>query len=446
MRRLLEIAGLALALLVTGLAPSAAVAQDETNIVIDQGTLRARPVSVPDFIGPDPASAERGAQIAAVIVNNLTNSGWFTVSDPASHIGSIPDINIQPRFSDWRTIGSEALVTGEAVLDGSGGLRVAFRLWNVQTQQQVAGLRFETNEDNWRRVAHQISDRIYERIIGDEGYFDTQIVFIHESGPKTNPVTRLAIMDQDGANSEFLTDGDYWVFLPTFSSRGRQIVYVSYRDGPPMTYLFDLDTGDELPLFTVNQEVESYAARFSPDDRQLVMTQSTRGNADIHLYDIQSGRMQRLTTEPSIDTEPSFSPDGRQIVFRSNRSGEGTGNLYVMNADGTGVRRITFGQGIYSTPVWSPRGDYIAFTNQSGGVFRLGVIRPDGSGERLLTQAFKIDRPTWSPNGRVIMFPVELPGTSLRKELRAIDITGRNERIVPTPGNASDPAWSPVLE
>lgn len=442
MRRLLHILGAALALALTALAP--ALAQEEIRIT--QGELRARPVSVPDFIGATDEDRTLGADIAAVITNNLENSGWFDVSDTASHLQIISDINVQPRFADWRAIGSEALLTGTAEVLPSGDIRVAFRLWNVQTQQQLAGLRFETTRDNWRRVAHQISDRVYERMIGDEGYFDTHIVYIHESGPKTNPVTRLAVMDQDGANPEFLTDGEYMVLLPTFSPTAQQIVYVSFRDIRPTTYLFDLETGREERLFEISAESESYSARFSPDGQRLVTTISQGGNSDIHVFDLRTRRLDRVTTEVSIDTEPSFDPTGQRIVFRSDRAGRGTSNLYVMNVDGSDVRRLTFGNGIYGTPVWSPRGDYIAFTNQSRGQFRLGVIRPDGTGERLLTEAFKIDRPTWSPNGRIIMFSVELPGTSIRKELRTIDITGRNERVLETPGNASDPAWSPLLD
>ncbi len=432
-------AGLAFAL--AAFAP--ALAQEEIRIT--QGELRARPISVPDFIGPDEASRALGADIAGVIINDLESSGWFDASDPASHIQQISDIDVQPRFADWRLIGSEALVAGSVEVLSSGDVRVAFRLWNVQTQSQMAGLRFETTRDNWRRVAHQVADRVYERLLGDEGYFDTRIVYIHESGPKTNPVTRLAIMDQDGANPEFLTNGDYMVLLPTFSPTAQQIAYVSFRDMRPTTYLFDIETGREERLFEISPEAESYSARFSPDGQSIVTTVSQGGNSDIHVFNLSTRRLTRITNEPSLEAEPSFDPTGRRIVFRSNRAGESSSHLYTMNVDGTDVRRLTFGQGIYGTPVWSPRGDYIAFTNQSRGQFRLGVIRPDGTGERIITQNFKIDRPTWSPNGRVLMFSVEYPGSQIRKEIRTIDVTGRNERVLNTPGNASDPAWSPLL-
>ena len=178
------------------------------------------------------------------------------------------------------------------------------------------------------------------------------------------------------------------------------------------------------------------------------MAFAERGNSDIRLMDLRTRKSIRLTTHPAIDTSPSGSPDSRFVVFNSDRGG--SPQIYVMNIDGTNVHRISFGRGRYATPVWSPRGDLIAFTKQLSGEFYIGVMRPDGSGERLLTKSFLDEAPTWSPNGRVLMFfrqqPSDSKGRGGRTRLYSVDLTGYNLREVVTPGDASDPAWSSLLQ
>jgi TolB protein len=187
----------------------------------------------------------------------------------------------------------------------------------------------------------------------------------------------------------------------------------------------------------------SFAPRFSPDGRRVIMSLQDGGNSDIFVLDLASRVTSQLTNAAAIDTAPSYSPDGQQIVFESDR--DGTQQIYVMNADGSGLQRISYGEGRYSTPVWSPRGDNIAFTKMYSGRFAIGVMRPDGSGERLLTEGYHNEGPTWAPNGRVLMFFRETRGEQGGPTLWSVDLTGRNEQRVPTPGFASDPAWSPLL-
>ncbi len=434
-------------LAVIGLSAFAAQAQNEEPIFnINESILDPAPVAVTDFIAADENSASMGMDIAAVITNNLERSALFRPIDKNAFVDSVSAFDQAPRFEDWRLIGAEALITGQVEINAQGDLVVSFRLWDTFRQRQMAGQVFNTTTDNWRRVAHKISDLVYERYTGEAGYFDTRIVYIEESGQKTDPRTRLTIMDQDGANRRFLTDGSYWVFLPTFSPTQQEIVYVSYRDGTPKTFLFNLETGREEALFEITQDAESYSARFTPDGTRVVTTVSVRGNSDIHMYDLRTQRLNRLTREPSIEVEPSMDPTGQRIVFTSDRSGGGNRQLYVMNADGSNPQRISRGDGRYGTPVWSPRGDLIAFTKQARGLFSLGVMRTDGSGERILVETFKIDRPTWSPNGRVLLYTTEGSGTDLNKEIRSIDLTGFNDRSISTVGVASDPAWSPLLD
>jgi TolB protein len=422
--------GIVAALVSTAALTLPASAQIEVDV--NRGDVKPLPVAIPAFGG------ERGADIAQVITGNLERSGLFAPIAPAAFIERSIQVNVQPRFADWKTINAQALVNGQVSVVG-GQLVVDFRLWDVFSEQQLLGLQFTSTPENWRRVAHKISDAVYERLTGEKGYFDTRIVFVSESGGRLNRVKRLGIMDQDGANPSYLTDGSYIVMTPRFSSTSQEITYMSLRPEGSAIYLFNLETGRREALGNFPGMV--YAPRFSPDGSKVAFSVERAGNSDIYVMDLRSRNSTRLTAGPSIETSPSFSPDGSRIVFNSDRGG--SPQLYVMGADGSGVRRISYGSGRYTTPVWSPTGDFIAFTKQSGSEFHIGVMRADGSEERLLTTSYLDEGPTWAPNGRVLMFSRETPGGAPR--LWTVDITGRILRPAPYPGSGSDPAWSPLL-
>ncbi len=431
---------LALLLLWPGAQPRA-----ELRLDITSGRVQPMPIAIPAFAGGG-TEAQAGAEIAGVISADLERSGLFRPIDPRSFIQNVSatDSNA-PRFGDWRQINAQALVTGTVQAQADGRLGVQFRLWDVFAEQQLTGFGYTTTRQNWRRIAHIIADEIYKRITGEEGYFDTRIVYVAELGPAQNRVKRLAIMDQDGANNHYLTDGRALVLTPRFSPSAQEITYLSFAGKQPRVYLLNIDTGQqeaigEFPGMT-------FAPRFSPDGNRVVLSRAVNGSSNIYAYDLRTHSATRLTEDSAIDTSPCYSPDGSQIVFNSDRGG--SQQIYVMSAGGGGAHRISFGSGKYGTPVWSPRGDLIAFTKISGGSFSIGVMRPDGSGERLLTQGFLVEGPTWAPNGRVLMYfaqgPSDASGYGGSPHLQTIDLTGYNQRDVPTPGAASDPAWSPLL-
>lgn len=414
------------------------------SIDITRGNVDPLPIALPEFGVTQEGQVSRySKQLTDVIQQDLEGSGLFRSINRSAFIQEIKGSNTVPQFPDWRQIGASALVTGSAELNGSD-LITEFRLWDVLSQQQIAGRRYNTNADNWRRSSHMIADEIYKRLTGESGYFDTRVVYIAESGPEQRRVKRLAIMDQDGANHRYLTDGLSLVLTPRFSPNSQEVIYLSYKGKVPKVYIRNVDTGTERLLG--NFYGMSFAPRFSPDGKSVIMSVSEAGNSDIYVLDLVTGAQRRLTYESAIDTSPSYSPDGQQIVFNSDRGG--SQQLYVMDRNGGGVKRISFGAGKYGTPVWSPRGDYIAFTKIHGGSFYIGVMYPDGSNERLLTESFMDEGPTWAPNGRIIMFArqVRIPGSNQTKwGIYSVDLTGRNEKRMPTPGDASDPAWSPLL-
>ena len=417
----------------------------ELRIDITSGKVEPMPVAIPAFPGGAPNETQAGRDIAGVVSADLERSGLFRPLDPRSFIQDISLGDSQPRFPDWRQINAQALVTGSVKTQGDGRLRVEFRLWDVFAEQQLSGYGYTTTQQNWRRIAHIIADEIYKRITGEEGYFDTRIVYVSETGPSEKRVKRLAIMDQDGANNRLLTDGRALVLTPRFSPTAQEITYLSYGSGAPRVYLFNIDTGQQevvgdFPGMT-------FAPRFSPDGNRVILSRAENGVSNLFALDLRTRRPARLTDSQAIDTSPCFSPDGSKIVFNSDRGG--SQQLYVMNSDGGSVKRISFGTGKYGTPVWSPRGDQIAFTKIDGGSFYIGVMRPDGSGERLLTRDFLVEGPTWAPNGRVLMYfrqsPSDSRGHGGSTRLYSIDLTGANQHEVITPQDASDPAWSPLL-
>jgi TolB protein len=406
------------------------------QLVVDvtEGHTRPLPIAITDFAGP------RGGQIAAIVRDNLERSGLFDAQKPQAFLQRDAGVNTTPRFADWRVISSAALVVGSGTMTGDR-LRVEFRMWDIFGESQMLGLEFSSSDENWRRIAHKISDAIYQRLTGLPGNFDTRLVFIAESGSRTNRIKRLAVMDQDGATPTYLTTGPDQILTPRFSPSGQQLVYTALSDTGVNLYVLDIESGRRELVPGLGNLV--FAPRFSPDGQSIIFSADKEGNTDILLRNLRTGATRQLTSHPAIDTSPDISPDGASIIFTSDRGG-GT-QIYRMNADGTGVARISFGEGRYSTPVWSPDGRRIAFTRQAGGGFQIGVMNADGSGERILASAWLVEGPAWSPNGRTIAFQREA-GPGQEAELWSVDVSGRNLRRAPYPSGASDPAWSPSLD
>jgi TolB protein len=425
-------------------------AHAELQIDVSGATREPMPIAFPKMIHGSNAIGQLfgvGAyarKIRDVVMADLDRSGLFRIIDESSYIEDLESIDQKPTFTDWRVLKAEALIQSAITETSDNKLKVEIRLWDVLSGDQLHGQSYTTSKDNWRRIAHIISDAIYERLTGEKGYFDTRIVYVSESGPATKRVKRLAIMDQDGENHRFLTSGATMALTPRFAPNMQKVTYLSFSGSAPRVYIMDVETGKQEILG--NFPGMTFAPVFSPDNSKVLLSFASRGNTEIYEMNLRTKRTRQLTKHPAIDTSPSYSPDGSKIVFNSDRGGNQ--QLYVMDADGSNVQRISFGNGRYATPAWSPRGDYIAFTKMAGGQFYIGVMYPDGSGERLLASGYLVEGPTWSPNGRVLMFFRQDRGTSSKNapvQLYTIDVSGYNERRVITPDEGSDPAWSPLL-
>jgi len=420
------------------------------SVDITRGNLDRLPTAISDFysdskLGDNIKNLKLESKIPEIIQNNLTRSGLFFALEKKSFIQKPEPAHNKPRFEDWAFIKTQVLVTGKISLEKEGRLRVEFKLWDVVSATELSALAFYTTPDNWRRVSHMISDKIYERLTGEKGYFDSRIIYVSETGSKVDRKKRLAIMDQDGYGVKYLTLGNELVLTPRFSPASQHVTYMSYFKNLPRVYLLNIETG--LQDLVGDFPGMTFAPRFSPDGKKIIMSFAEEGNSDIYTMDIKTRVVEKLTDHPSIDTSPSYSPDGSYIAFNSDRSG--FQQIYTMKSDGTNVKRISFGEGLYGTPVWSPRGDLIAFTKLYKNKFYIGVMRSDGSGERLLTENYYQEAPSWAPNGRVLIFYRETPSDSGGRgggaKLWSIDLTGYNERLIQTPTDASDPSWSGLL-
>ncbi|HUS53827.1 MAG TPA: Tol-Pal system beta propeller repeat protein TolB [Thermohalobaculum sp.] len=433
--------GVVALLVVALLGAERALAQDTPLvIVVEGGQFEPLPVAVTPFEAGAPALSLVADDIVGVIEADLQSSGLFKLIPRAAFIARPTDFDTAPAYADWRAINADALITGRISQASDGRLIVQFRLYDTEADVQIEGLQFLSDPTDWRRVAHKVADGIYAKLTGEGPYFDSRIVFVDETGPKGDRRKRLAIMDQDGANLRYLPGADGLVLTPRFSPNDQSVLYISYDTGEPQVYLLNLDTGQRERLGSFPGM--TFAPRFSPDGAQVVLSLSQDGNTDLFIMRLADRQLRRLTNNPGIDTSASFSPDGSQLVFESDRGG--SQQLYIMPSNGGPAQRISFGQGNYGTPVWSPRGDIVAFTKILQGRFHIGVMRTDGTDERLLSSSFLDEGPTFSPNGRVVAFFRESPGQAGRAQLMSIDITGRNLRVVETPNAASDPAWSPI--
>lgn len=418
-----------------------------SGAVSDDSEWQDLGIAIPAFATnadvPTPTSAgstaSLGQALAQIITADLRNNGLFKPVGPETLPRPAFEHVQAPEFAIWSGRSAEMLVQGYVRLNADGQLTVGCYLYDVALKQQLEKAGWTVAPGEWRRAAHKCADMIYARLSGESPFFDSRIAYIAESGPKDRRMKRLAIMDSDGANHRFLTTGQATALTPRFSPDYKSILYLSYLDGKPRIYVYDLTTNSQR---LVTQTLgPTFAPRWSPDGKWILYSMATGGNTDIYRVPASGGTSQRLTDTPGIDIGGSFSPDGSKVVFESDRSG--SQQIYVMNADGTNQQRISFFGGRAATPEWSPRGDQIAFTHIAGN-FRIAVMSPGGGELRYLTDSWQDEAPSWSPNGRIIQFFRTERGSG-KASIWQVDLTGRNERRLSTPGDASDPAWGPLL-
>jgi len=419
------------------------------TIIIDRGQVNPIPIAINYCDADSSESTIIGNDIIKVISNDLKSSGLFRPISSSAFIERKTGIEHKPLFAAWRQINADILINTTITKLPSGKIKISFKLWDTILEKDLIGEFFEIPHNLWRRVAHKIADKIYKKITGEKGYFDTKIVYVSESGSYFKRLKRIAMMDHDGANHRYLTDDKYLVLTPRFSPHSDKILYLSYLKKTPRVYIRDIKTGRESVLGDFPGM--SFAPHFSYDGNKAIMSVAKDGSTHIVEIDLRTKKTVKLTNGYSINTSPSYSPDGKKIVFNSDRSG--SRQLYIMNSDGSNVQRISFGGGVYTAPSWSPRGDYIAFTKMTRSEgFTIGVMRAsldENNSERIIASGYLVEGPCWAQNGRVVMFAKGYPPVgkqSGKSRIYTIDLTGYNEQEIPTPKDASDPEWSRSLD
>ena len=410
------------------------------NIVeITQGNLKPVPTGMPDLFSRSQQEKRIAEDILKVAKADTNGSGLIrSVTAPGQTFAE--HNHDKPSFKFWKQKGAKKLVTGKVFVDRNQTMTLHYRIFDVNTGSELKAGAISSKIAAWRKVAHQFADEVYHNVTGESPYFNTKLAFISETGPQTKRVKRLTIMDQDGANEFTLSTGrNDLILMPRFSPDGKKVVYLAFRNHNPQVFYVELATGKEESLGTFPGM--TFSPSFSPDGKTIIFSQSLHGVSSIYTLNLDTRKVTRLTKMRSIDVSPCYSPDGKRITFTSDRSGRP--QIYVMDKDGRNVTRISDPRrGVYSTPSWSPRGDYIAFTRQYERRFYIGLMRPDGSGERFLANGWLVEGPSWAPNGRVITY-TEAKGNGAN-HICTIDLLGVNKRIVQTKTSASDPAWSPI--
>ena len=416
------------------------------EINVTNGQVEPLPLAVVSFDAENIEDEEYSSKINDVISNNLKNTGLFKILSEKSYLQSKNEVFLQPNFGDWRLIDANFLVTGKLNINNKN-LNINFKLWDVYQEKllinkSISGVSFT----EWRISSHIISNLIYEAITGEKGYFDTKVVYVAETYTNAAKSKQLAIMDYDGNNHKMLTNGDNLVLTPRFSPDGKNVVFLQYKNNKASVYLMNL-ISEKINILG-NYSGMSFAPRFSPGGKKIIFSLTERGKSNIFVQELESKKKYQITNNKYINTSPYFSPDGKKIVFSSDRAGKQ--NIYIKKIDNkfSKSERITFGLGNYATPVWSPRGDYIAFTKSYKKRFFIGLIKENGKGERLISEGYLADGPTWSPNGRTLAFYkiVKKRNDKYVSKLFTIDITGNVEKELKTPYEASDPDWGPSIK
>lgn len=420
-------------------------ARAELKVDIIAGATEPISIAVQKIETGGKVSDSDATMIRKVVENDLKSTGLFRIISHDAmpefvEIGNMPDFNL------WNAIKAQVLVQAKLSLDSDGKYDLEFFVWDVNGKEQIEAQSLVASKKSARRLAHIMADAIYERLTGEIGYFDTQIVFIAETGPVHNRTKRMAIMDQDGYGLRYLSDKKTFVMSPHFSPNMQTIVFLSFRDDDPMVWTLDLDTGEQRRLGQFGGM--NFAPRFSPDGTKIALSLVKKGITHIYEYDIETKTLKQLTFGNSLNTSPSYSPDGKKLAFNSDRSGNQ--QIYVLDFETGKVERLTYGAGRYATPAWSPDGQFIAFTKIADDTFYIGIMDPRGRNEKILAGGWYMEAPSWAPGSRrVVYYETEraLDGIERISHIRSVDITGRNVYDIELPEdvNGVEPTWSPRL-
>lgn len=390
-----------------------------------------RPLQLAWMVEGSADSQNEEAQIYKTVKNDLLTSQSFTTLDPLSFIADTATTLQKIEYADWRIIGAD-MVAACLLTQTEDGWQAEVQVHDPFRSKQLASATLKGEGNELRILAHQISDFIYHTIIGVKGHFNTHILYVKKRGD----IADLIYMDQDGANLQEVGKNFTLLLSPDWSPNGRHVALNTYVGNRPRLETFDLATG-KRKVFGSFKGLNS-TPEYSPDGRYIAAALSYTGNTEIHIYDIKKRSWRQFTHHPGIDTTPTWSPDGKWIAFTSNRNG--SPQIYRARVSGGRAERISLKAKYNTSPVWAPKGDRIAFITQKKWEYALATVHIDGSGLRYLATGKRIESPSWSPNGQMLLYSAENDG--LRRVYRIPAWGGKAMPITIGNKDASDPVWS----
>ena len=411
----------------------------ELTIRITQGVGKQTPVAIVPF-GVGSGLSKISENITEIITNDLLRSGRFSVT-PVENMLQQPSTGAEIDFDDWSILGVEAVVIGKITEGRNNSYNIQFQLFDIYKREQIVGYRMPANEKTLRRSAHRIADMVFEELTGIRGVFDTKVAYVRSNASNEKRNYTLVISDSDGENEQIVLESKDPIMSPAWSPDSRMLSYVSFEGNMSTIYVQNLRTGNRRKISELPGINGSPA--FSPDGRKLVLTLGgSDGNLDIHVLDIATRNLKRLTYNRSIDTEATWAPNGEEIYFTSDRGG--SPQIYKMKLNSDRASRVTFEGSYNARPRLSPDGNKLAMVHQYRGDYRIAIYDIEEKDLLILSSGAQDESPSFAPNSDTLIYATKLSGDGVLETVTADGLV--RQRMAPKSGDIREPVWSPFLK
>jgi len=411
----------------------------ELTIRITQGIGKQTPIAVVPF-GISQNLREAPINIEEIVTNDLLRSGRFAAT-PIENMLQKPTTGVEVDFDDWSILGVEAVVVGRITKIKNNAYNIQFQLFDIYKGVQLVGYRMPANKRTLRRSAHRIADMVYKELTGIRGVFDTKVAYVKSSVLNGNRNYALIISDSDGENEQVILESKDPIMSPTWTPDSRQLAYVSFEGNVSSIFMQNLRTGNRRKISELPGINGSPA--FSPDGRRLVLTLGGKdGNLDIHILDIASRQLKRITYNRAIDTEATWSPDGKEIYFTSDRGG--SPQIYKIAINEDKAQRVTHEGNYNARPRLSPDGKKLAMVHLYRGDYRIAIYDLNEKSLLVLSSGAQDESPSFAPNSDTLIYATKIRGNGVLETVTADGLV--RQRMATKSGDIREPVWSPFLK